>query len=147
VTREVSDGFATLAAARLRAHPFRVGVTLALSRAWHMWVDSFDELYQGRLPWPSVMRTVRRYTKDYARAQFLAIVAASVFLVARRRTRIAAATLALPIFVRTAILAWTFYCMPRYAIEVMPLGWVLVSVAAVTLVADVRARLRRRSAA
>jgi hypothetical protein len=147
LTPEVSTGFSALAAQRLRAHPFRVGVARPLSRAWHMWVDSFDELYQGRLPWPSVMRTVRRYTKDYARAQFFAVLAAAAYLVARRRTRVAATTLALPIVVRTVILAWTFYCMPRYAIEVMPLGWVLVSVAAVTLATELRDLLRRRRSA
>lgn len=145
-TDEVSRGFAELAAARRRAHPFRVVVELPLQRAWSMWVSPFDELYQGRLPWPRVMRYVSRYTRRWARAQFLAVLAAAAILLARRATRVPAATLALPIFVRTVILAWTFYCLPRYAIEVMPLGWVLVSVALVTLAGTIRDRLQRSAA-
>lgn len=146
VTDEVSRGFAELATARRRAHPVLVTVGLPLSRAWHLWVDSFEELYQGRLPWPKVMRWVRAHTKDYARVQLFAVLIAAAWLLARKATRVAAATLALPIFVRTVILAWTFYCMPRYSIEVMPLAWVLISVAAVTLAAALRQRLRRSPA-
>jgi hypothetical protein len=43
------------------------------------------------------------------------------------RTRPIALLLTTTIVVRTAVMAYTYYSMPRYALEVIPLGFVLIA--------------------
>jgi hypothetical protein len=125
LTPEVDAAFQRLADARRRAHPLLVEVALPSSRAWHMWTAKFNELFQGPLPWAPVMRWVKKSMRAWATLQWLIILVAGAGLTVRRQTRVDAATLFVPILVRTLVLGYTFYCMPRYALEVMPLGWAL----------------------
>jgi hypothetical protein len=129
LTAEVDAGFRKLAAARRRAHPFTVEIVLPLSRAWYMWDGPFNEILQARPPW--IWRQLWPYIPYYARVQCFAILAAGLFLSWRRRTRALASILFVTLLARTLVMAYSFYCMQRYAIEVMPLGWVLVAVAPV----------------
>jgi Dolichyl-phosphate-mannose-protein mannosyltransferase len=122
----VSRGFQELADARRRAHPLRVEVWHPITRAWAMWVTGFHELYQGRVAWPSGLGRTRPYLFQLSLVQWLLIVASGVWLSARQRTRADGGALFAAIGVRTLVLAYTFYCMPRYALEVMPLGWALI---------------------
>ena len=133
LTPEVSRGFARLADARRRAHPLLVEAWLPLSRAWSMWAAPFDELLQSRLPWPQVMTRLRPRLRAIATVQWVAMLLAGALLTARRRTRSDAGALFATVLTRTFILGYTFYCMPRYALEVMPLGWVLIGAGAFEL--------------
>lgn len=140
LTPAVDAGFQRLADRRRRAHPLLVELGLPLSRAWLMWAAPHDELLQARLPWPSVWRVIHPRQRAIATVQWILILAAGAWLVARRRTRVDASSLYATLIVRTLVLGYTFYCMPRYALEVMPLGWTLAAAGLVEAWRSWRAR-------
>ena len=140
----VSAGFLQLAEAKRRRHPIAYHLTLPLSRAYHMWVAPFDELLQGVPPWPAATAIVRRYMEPASGVLFFSALAGSVILLGSRRTRRGATVLVVAVGVRTAVMAYTFYCMPRYAVEQLPIVFVLVAAGAVEGGRLLHHRLRRR---
>ncbi|MSP59848.1 MAG: hypothetical protein EXR72_05815 [Myxococcales bacterium] len=157
-TQAVSDGFQRLADEKIARHRLAYHLTLPLSRAFGMWVAPFDELLQGPPPWPEMTTLLRPHLEEGSKVLLLAMLAGGAILLLRRSTRGDAAVLVTTIGVRTAVMAYTFYCMPRYALEVMPLGYALIGAGAVEGVralgslgwfvarSALRARARRRGA-
>ena len=140
----VSQGFQKLADEKIARHRFMYHLGLPVSRAWNMWVAPFDELLQGVPPWPELTNRLRPAMVFFAGGLFVLMLASSIGLSLHRRARHDAAVLVTSIFVRTAILAYTFYCMPRYAVEQMPIGFVLVSVGLVEAGRELREFFARR---
>jgi hypothetical protein len=131
VSRGVSDGFLALARARVRAHPLRALIGLPASRAWSLWTSPQNELLQnpGWYPWPSLTRRLIPHFRFFAGALLLSLVLAIGALLAIRHTRTAAAILALPIALRTLVLAWTAFSLPRYLVGIYPLCFTLIGAA------------------
>jgi hypothetical protein len=142
ITAENSLAFQKLADARRRAHPLLVEVWLPLSRSWFMWVAPFNELLQGRPPWVWLYLNAVPLLMSLSLVQMILWLAAALFLSLYRRTRADASILATVIVVRTLILGYTFYSMPRYSIELMPTAWTLIAVAAVLAARLIRSRVR-----
>lgn len=124
LSEAVSRGFDDLAAAHRRHHPLRVLAGLPLQRAIQMWTDSFDEIFQKPMPIYGG-RALRATLPAITIGFFIWLLLSSAVLLARPKTRADAAVLVTAIASRTAVLAFTFYCMPRYIREVMPLAYVL----------------------
>jgi 4-amino-4-deoxy-L-arabinose transferase-like glycosyltransferase len=145
LTPELSHAFADVAAAHVRARPFLVEVELPLSRAWSMWTSANDELLQGRRPW--LWHTLWPYMARWSTWQFLLFLIGGAWLSVVRRTRAVASPLYVAVLVRTVILAFTFYCMPRYTLEVLPLIYTLGAAGVVAIAAAMAERWRRRRSA
>lgn len=131
LAREISDGFSELARERRRREPLRVLVWLPLSRAGNMWVAPHSEILSSDrlLPWPTVMRPLRDRFWELSLAFVVLVAAAALRLVCDRERRAFALALLVPMVARTLFLGWTAYCIPRYAVEGMALGFLLVAVA------------------
>jgi hypothetical protein len=129
LTRSVSDGFGRLADAHRRRHPFSVEVLQPISRAFHMWVAPFDELLQNPMwrPWRPVVSRIQPAFLALAVIYALCVIGGAILMLRDPMTRGGAAVLVTAMAARTAVMAYTFYCMPRYALEVMPLGFVLIA--------------------
>jgi hypothetical protein len=127
-----SQAFQRLADEKLRRHPLRVLVGLPLERAWSQWTAPVDETLQNP-PFPAFYNVYVRLLGPIALATFLLLVAACVLLLAGRETRVMASVLVTTITFRTAVLAWSFYSLPRYIREVLPLAYVLIAAFFVTL--------------
>jgi hypothetical protein len=138
-TAEVSDGFERLGAERERNHPLRSFIALPLVRAFHMWFSRYDEVLQHPTLWAGIRNFGRGMFLPLTSILTLALFGAAAFLIRERRTRLLALVLALPIFVRTLVLCFNNYSMPRYTVEVWPLVFVLVAWAAVEAVRQVKA--------
>jgi hypothetical protein len=144
LTPEVDAAFAQLAHERASRSPLFVYLVLPLSRAGNMWVTWMSETLAS--PYWRPLRPVSDWISNgmfpLTMIQFLLFAGAAAFLLWRPRLRWVAAILVTMMTVRTLILGYTAYCMPRYAVEVMPLGWVLL----VAAVAEARRfYLERRS--
>jgi hypothetical protein len=128
ISPRVSDGFMALARARRQRHPWRVTIGLPASRAWALWTSPQDELLQNPnwWPWRQLAPHVIPHFRMLAKRLFWATVVALGLLLALRRTRRAALTLALPLVARTAVLAWTAFSLPRYLACAMPLTFVAI---------------------
>jgi hypothetical protein len=144
LSQKVSDGFEALAAQRRRHHWLRTEVWHPLLRAWRMWVADHGEVLQGRQPWPEVIVPLRRAFEPLSGIFFVSLMAAGIWLLRRQATRFMALTLLVPLVARTLILPHQLYSMPRYSNEVMPFGFILISVAAALLLGQARAYLTAR---
>jgi 4-amino-4-deoxy-L-arabinose transferase-like glycosyltransferase len=140
LTPDVSAGYEALARANFSAHPLRTRLWLPLRRAFIMWTDAYDEMFQ-KPPLPRLYARTARALPNVMMAVALALALGAVGLLWSRPARPDAAILLTAIFGRTAVLAYTFYCMTRYVREVMPLGYV---VTAAGLVLAARALAARR---
>jgi hypothetical protein len=128
---QVSEGFEKLGAERERSHPLRTFILLPASRMFHMWFSRYDEILQHPTLWPAI-RVFGRVTFLPLTAFFsIALMLASGLLVWLRRTRVTALILILPLFLRTVVLCFTNYSMPRYTVEMWPIAYVLICWAAV----------------
>jgi 4-amino-4-deoxy-L-arabinose transferase-like glycosyltransferase len=126
----VSVGFQKLADARRARHPLQVLVKLPLERAWHMWVARRDEVLPPNWrPWRQVTNRIAPHFRTLSFALLLALLLSGALLLLRRDTRGAALVLLVPIVTRSLVLPFELYSMPRYAVEVMPLAFVLIAVA------------------
>jgi 4-amino-4-deoxy-L-arabinose transferase-like glycosyltransferase len=137
---QVSEGFETLGAARQWHHPLRSFIFLPLSRAWHMWISRYDEILQHPTLWPPIRAFGRQTFLPMTFVFSFALMFASAFLVWERRTRFWALVLALPILVRTVVLCFNNYSMPRYTVETWPIAFVLIAWAGVEVTRRLRAR-------
>ena len=148
LTPAVSAEYEALAAANRSAHPLRAHLWLPLRRAFIMWTDDTDEILQRR-PWGYNQVHGALPVIMYLVAIGLFLGAISMLLVPSLRW--AAAILLTAIVGRTAVLAYTFYCMPRYNRQVMPLGYIVTAVGLVAggrwLAARVRAQRQTQTAA
>jgi hypothetical protein len=129
LTRSVSGGFQRLADAHRRRHPISVEVLQPISRAFHMWVAPFDELLQNPVwrPWRPVVSRIQPAFLALSVIYLLCVIGGAALMLRDPITRGGAAVLVTALTARTAVMAYTFYCMPRYALEVMPLGFVLIA--------------------
>jgi hypothetical protein len=141
-SESVSRGFDELARGLTWRHPLRAFVWLPLRRGVQMWGDDFDEIFQ-KPPIKWLYFRTRGALPALSIAFLVALVACAVL--AWRFRRAAAAVLLAAIVGRTAVLAYTFYTVPRYDREVMPLAFVVIAVGAV-LGAERLLALRRRAA-
>jgi 4-amino-4-deoxy-L-arabinose transferase-like glycosyltransferase len=142
LTPGVNDAFAALARQHRRARPILVEVGLPISRAWSMWTSPNDELLQARPPW--IWRQLWPHMAAWSTWQFLLFLLGGAWLCARRRTRAIAAPIYAVILVRTVVLAYTFYCMPRYTLEVLPLVYAVAAAGVVDFAAWAVARVRTK---
>jgi 4-amino-4-deoxy-L-arabinose transferase-like glycosyltransferase len=140
VSPGVSEGFEALAAKRRAHHWLRTMIGHPLLRAWNMWVARHDEVLQGKQPWPEVILRIKPAFLPLSGVFFVALLLSGGWLIVRRETRYAALIMMVPLLVRTIVLPYQLYSMPRYANEVMPFGFILISVAAVKLIAILRRR-------
>src|SRR5581483_3191792 len=124
MTESVSRGFDELASGWRRRHPLRAFVWLPLRRAVAMWADDFDEIFQ-KPPFPRLYARTRGALPVLSIAFFVALCGCSILLWRERKA--AAAILLAAIFGRTAVLAYTFYTVPRYTREVAPLAFVVIA--------------------
>lgn len=124
-TAALSAAFQQLADERRRAHPLRTELGLPLSRMLWMWVADHSELVPPRHPASRFIPIFKPLSVALLVATLLGLALA---LRERERAwRLAIATLALAIFGRVAVMGYTFYCMPRYLLEVVPLTYALVA--------------------
>jgi hypothetical protein len=143
LTPQLSHDFSAVAAAHRRARPLLVEVALPLSRAWSMWTSPNDELLQGSRPWiwPHLWPHMARWSE----LQVLLFLVGGAWLSWRRRTRASASALYFAVLTRTLVLAYTFYCMPRYTLEVLPIVYTLGAAGLIDMVSVIVARVRARS--
>jgi hypothetical protein len=149
VTAAVDDGFAALARERRAHHPWKTRVGLPLRRAFTLWTGAQDELFRDPdwRPWPRASRLLLP-AFPFLQALLLVFALGGVAaLFSRRATRAAAWILVTALATRTAMLAWSGFCLPRYLQPVFGLLFVLAGVGAVEGVRFVRARVPRRTAA
>jgi 4-amino-4-deoxy-L-arabinose transferase-like glycosyltransferase len=137
----VSRGFDELAAAHRRAHPLRVLVWLPLRRAVLMWSDAYDEVLQNP---PPLYGAIRGLNPPLMIGNFVLLLLAGAWLSSRKELRLQAWVLLAAIVVRTAVLAITFYPMPRYIRQVMPLSYVIGAAGSVEFARWLVARRRAR---
>jgi 4-amino-4-deoxy-L-arabinose transferase-like glycosyltransferase len=132
LTTGIDHDFAELARTRAEKRPFWVYVVLPLLRAGNMWVTWYAETLVAPAwrPLKPLSDWVYRGMFPMTLIQLILILASLAFLLRRTQYRWLAATLLSAMLVRTLVLAWTAYSMPRYALEVMPVAWVLIAVAA-----------------
>jgi hypothetical protein len=104
-----------------------------------MWIASHDEF----LPSNSPMWAWGLHLKRWSRWLVWATLIAMIVVLRERRLRLAGLVLAVTIYFRTAVLAWTFYSMPRYLLESLPSAFILVAVGVVVLAASSLGALRR----
>ena len=131
VTAAVSDGFLGIARERRQRHPLRTLVQLPLERAWTMWTSSQDELLKnpGWRPWAKLTRVVLPYFPRFARWLVWLTLLGAAILLFDRRLRIAALVIVLPIVVRTLVLGWTAFSLPRYIVGLYPLCFLILACA------------------
>jgi len=144
ISEGVSRGFDALASARLKHAPLRVLVAWPLTRAATMWFSRHDEILQSPTwrPWKSVVVPLMALFLPLVALLVAATVLGAVALLRRARppeTREAALILLLPIVTRTLVLPFFGYAMPRYAVEAMPLCFVIAA-AGIALLASKGAR-------
>lgn len=135
----VSAGFQRVADARRRTHLLRTELELPLSRFLAMWIADHDELVPDHSP----VAKYREWWKPISWEVFYATLLGALACCVLRSTRAAGLTLGLAVYGRTAILAYTFYSMPRYLLEVLPLGYCLFAAGLVTTIAAAIAYGRR----
>jgi hypothetical protein len=146
-TPEVNDGFARLAAERRARHPLST-VWLPLRRMVAAWIGPQDELLLNPSwrPWKSLST---RLLPFYPKMQLLLLIAAALgagFLVGRARTRAAGVIVLTALGVRTVVLGWSGFCLPRYLQPIYGLVLLLAAVGAVESIRELRRRvLRSRS--
>jgi hypothetical protein len=129
-SERVSDGFTALANRRRLHHPIDNLILLPAKRAWNVWMNNHADVMYNRVPWPDVMNPIKKAGKAI-HIVFCALMIFSAWLLYRRKeARRLTAVLACAIAVRTLFLAYFFYVEPRYTVEVMPLGFVLLAGAA-----------------
>jgi 4-amino-4-deoxy-L-arabinose transferase-like glycosyltransferase len=143
ISEGVSRGFSALADARLRHAPLRVLLAWPLTRAAAMWIARHDEILQSPTwrPWKSVVpKLMPLFLPLVALLVGTTLLGAIVLLgrAAPTEVRVAALILFLPIVARTLVLPFFGYAMPRYAVEAMPLCFVIAAAG----VAGLAARLR-----
>jgi hypothetical protein len=133
LTRAVSVGFQRLADAHRRRHFVSVEVLQPISRALHMWVAPFDELLQNPMwrPWRQVTARIQPAFLTLSVIYLMGVIGGAILMLRHPTTRDGALVLVTAMAARTTVMAYTFYCMPRYALEVMPLGFVLIAGGAV----------------
>lgn len=134
----VSAGFQRVADARRRAQPLRTEVKLPLSRFFAMWIADHDELVPDHSP----VAKYREWLKPISFYVFCATWLGALACCALRSTRAAGFVLGIAVYGRTAILAYTFYSMPRYLLEVLPLAYCLIAAGLVATLAALLALLR-----
>ncbi len=147
LTVGLDAAFAKLADERTHAHPLLVYVIYPLLRAGNMWVTWYSETMPNPAwrPLRPVSNWIFFLIFPLTMAQFLVLIASGAFLLTRPRLRAPAAILLTMMLTRTLVLGYTAYCMPRYATEMMPLGWVLIAAAACESLKLWRERQRERS--
>jgi 4-amino-4-deoxy-L-arabinose transferase-like glycosyltransferase len=141
-TPEVSAGFQALADAKRRAHPLRTELGLPLLRFYAMWVAHHDEFLPPHAP----VASWRRALLPLSAVVFFATLIGAALVCLARRTRLAGLTLVLAVYGRTLILAWTFYCMPRYLLESLPLAYALFAGGVAVAFSALRRESARRKA-
>ena len=129
VDEAMSERFDALAADHRRRRPFYVNVSLPLRRATNLWVNRHEDLIEDERyrPWRAVYDPVLHNGVAISKWMTLAILAGAALLLARRRTRRIAAVLLAALVGRTLVLAYSYYVEPRYLVEVIPLGLVLIA--------------------
>jgi 4-amino-4-deoxy-L-arabinose transferase-like glycosyltransferase len=147
LTPRLDAAFSELAHARAQRRPLFVHLWLPWLRAWNMWVSGFTEIIGNPVwrPWPTVTNAIVPAFLPLSGVLFVAILLGGGLLLWLPQTRFAASVLMTAILFRTAALAYTCNCMPRYALEVMPLGFVVVAAAVGELVPIVRRYANRVS--
>jgi|GEM_PF-3439938 len=140
LSKAVDEGLQHVADQRMWHHPLRSFVWLPLSRAFHMWFATHDEILSVVIPKEPMIRLFRRAYGALAGILIVGCVAAFVFLRRRRETALLAMVLFVPIVVRTLTLSFFLYSMPRYAVEVMPIALVLVAIGGTAAVSALRRR-------
>jgi hypothetical protein len=143
LTPAVSATYEELASARVRRHPLAATVGLPALRAAQMWTTAFDELLQKPPPL-GLFFAVRPALAAINVTLAIALIVAAVLMLLDRSLRGDAAVLLTAIGGRTFVLAYTFYCMPRYIREVQPLAYVVIGCGAV-LAARRLSLIRQRS--
>jgi 4-amino-4-deoxy-L-arabinose transferase-like glycosyltransferase len=140
LSEENSRAWQALADARRGRHPLDAYLGLPIQRAWHMWVGRWDELiFSPRWrPWPTVTNLVMRGFRFDSALLFVGLLVGGALLLWNPATRVGASVLVTAVLGRTAVLAYTNNCMPRYVLEVIPLGIVLLAAGAVELDRRVR---------
>lgn len=139
----VSAGFQKLADARRRRDRYAFEIGLPLSRAYHMWVSTHDEVLQNPIiPYPAVIGRWRPQFERHSRWLFWATLAGGLFLLLLPRGRGDALVLLLPIVARSLILPYALYSMSRYTNEVLPLCFILIGVALTSPLALLQALVR-----
>ncbi len=123
----VSDGFQALANARRHRHPIDNFILLPARRAWSVWINEHDDITHTRLPWPELYGPMKGKWSDVALGFCLAVALSAALLIRRPGSRRLALVLFGAIVLRTWFLAYFFYVEPRYTVEVMPLGLVLIA--------------------
>jgi hypothetical protein len=111
----VSDGFAALAVARRKAHPFRVLIGHPVQRATRLWIAS-----EWPIRPPLRAFRVRPYIPYVAGSLGIGWLVGGVLLLVRRGRRRLAMILLSALIVRTVALAWLYYAEPRYIVELLP---------------------------
>jgi hypothetical protein len=129
----VSDGFEAVAHARRWHHPVDNFLILPMRRVVSVWINRHDDVMWVRVPWPRVLTPIRNAGKVIFMFFCPAMLAAGVLLARQRETRRLALILLSAIVVRSLFLGYYFYVEPRYAVEMMPLGLILISGAGVLL--------------
>jgi hypothetical protein len=120
---EVSDGFQALADRRRHMHPFSVEVKLPLQRLFTMWIAQHDEL----VPPHSPVYGWRRANLPLSVVLVILSLLGAILLARDPRRRHAALVLLCATWGRTALMAYTFYSMPRYLLESVPCAYALIA--------------------
>jgi hypothetical protein len=138
---ELDYEFAKLAWERSRRRPLFVNVILPFWRMGNMWVSWLAENITTAewRPHPIADWSFRGMFA-LTMTQLLLLIASLSFLLWRRETRWLGAIAVSALLTRTLVLGWTAYCMPRYALELMPLGWIAIAAAIDALLRMLRAR-------
>jgi hypothetical protein len=137
---DVDFQFARLAWERGHRRPLWVYVVLPLLRMGNMWVTWLAENIPAEEWRPHPIGDWAAHSMfPLTMAQFLFLNASLLFLLWRRETRWLGAIATGALLGRTLVLGFTAYCMPRYALELMPLGWIAVA-AAIASLRTLRAR-------
>jgi hypothetical protein len=138
-TEEVSRGFQALADRRRREHFLEVEVAYPASRLETMWIADHDELLPVYAPMHGWAPKMRGWSRRLVGA---AALGALCILLDRRR-RLAGLVLIAAVLGRTAVMAYTFYSMPRYSLESVPSAFALIACGAGVLLSWIASALRR----
>jgi 4-amino-4-deoxy-L-arabinose transferase-like glycosyltransferase len=123
LTAEVDRGYEGLARAAFSRHPLRAYLFQPAWRSFRMWTDPFEEVFQKPPPTSSVIRPM---LPALAIVLPVLLVLGTVALLRQPGEWALKALLLAVVYGRTAALGYTFYCMPRYVREVMPLAYVVI---------------------
>ena len=137
---EIDYEFKKLAWERGRKRPLFTYLILPAWRMGNMWVSWLAEniATEEWRPHPIADWSFRGMFA-LTMVQFLSLIASLLFLLWQKETRWLGAIALSALLTRTLVLGWTGYCMPRYALELMPLGWIAIA-AAIASLQTLRAR-------